>query len=83
MKSVPTYPVIILRSGIGALALNSTTIAEDSLGALGVTGGLDSRTGLAFTTRYALEFFDGHLRGAPRDALCGAPLVSASHFETT
>jgi hypothetical protein len=29
-----------------------------------------------------LEFFDVHLRGAPREALYRAPFVSAAHFET-
>jgi len=53
-----------------------------ALGALGVTGGLDLRSGLEVTTRYAREFFDVHLRGAPREALYRAPLVPAARFET-
>ncbi|MGI8783634.1 MAG: hypothetical protein ACR2L2_08310 [Acidobacteriota bacterium] len=57
-------------------ALVKSQIVLKALGALGVTGGLDSRSGLAFT------FFNVHLRGAPRDVLYGAPLVSAAHFET-
>ncbi len=63
-------------------ALVKSQMVMKALGALGVTGVLDARTGLAFTTRYAVEFFDVHLRGAPRDALYGAPLVSAAHLET-
>jgi len=63
-------------------ALTKSQVVMKALGALGVTGGLDPRIGLAFTTRYAREFFDVHLRGAPREALYRAPLVPAARFET-
>lgn len=62
-------------------ALVKSQIVLKALGALGVTGGLDSRAGLAVTSRYAREFFDVHLRGAPREALYRAPLVPAARFE--
>lgn len=45
-------------------------------------GGLDSRTGLSDTARYVREFFDVHLRGAPREPLYSGPLVPAARFET-
>jgi predicted dienelactone hydrolase len=62
-------------------ALEKSQILMKALGALGVTGGLDARTGLASTTRYVREFFDVHLRGAPREALYGGPLVPGARFE--
>jgi predicted dienelactone hydrolase len=63
-------------------ALVKSQLLMKTLGALGVTGRLDARTGLAGTTRYAREFFDVHLRGAPREALYSVPLVPAARFET-
>lgn len=51
-----------------------------SLGGPG--GGLDPRTGLASTARYVREFFDVHLRGAPRKRLYSEPLVSGARLET-
>jgi predicted dienelactone hydrolase len=51
-----------------------------SLGGPG--GGLDPRTGLTSTARYVREFFDVHLRGAPRTPLYSGPLVSGARLET-
>lgn len=48
----------------------------------GPGGGLDPRTGLASTVRYVREFFDVHLRGAPRHPLYSGPLVRGARVET-
>ncbi|MDH5567818.1 MAG: hypothetical protein OEY15_14255 [Myxococcales bacterium] len=48
----------------------------------GPGGGLDPRTGLASTARYVREFFDVHLRGAPRNPLYSGPLVTGARLET-
>lgn len=64
------------------LALTQSRILRSALTALGGPGGLDSRTGLASTTRYVREFFGVHLRGAPREALYYGPLVVGARFET-
>lgn len=62
--------------------LTQSRILRSLLVAFGGQGGLDPRTGLASTTRYVREFFDVHLRGAPREALHAAPLVAGAKFET-
>jgi predicted dienelactone hydrolase len=63
-------------------ALVKSQLVMKALGAVGITGGLEGRTGLEYTSRYLREFFDVHLRGAPREALYRAPLMSAARFET-
>jgi dienelactone hydrolase len=63
-------------------ALVKSQIVMKALGAVGIAGGLEGRTGLEYTSRYICEFFDVHLRGAPREALYRAPLMSAARFET-
>lgn len=63
--------------------LIQSRILRSILVALGGPGGaLDPRTGLASTTRYAKEFFDVHLRSAPREALYSGPLVPVARFES-
>lgn len=63
-------------------ALENSQIVMTALSAVGAIGDLDPRTGLAYTTRCVREFFDVHLRGAPREALYSGPLVSGARFET-
>ncbi len=43
---------------------------------------MDSRTSLSCTARYVREFFDVHLRGAPRERSYSGPLMPAARFET-
>jgi len=66
----------------GDHALLQSRILRSVLAALGGQGGLNPRTGLATSTRYVREFFDIHLRGAPRQALYSRPLVPGVRFET-
>jgi predicted dienelactone hydrolase len=66
----------------GDQALTQSQIVMGVLRKLGATGGLDARTGLSHTARYVREFFDVHLRGAPREGLYRAPLVSGVTVET-
>jgi predicted dienelactone hydrolase len=63
-------------------ALVKSQIALKTLRAAGVVGDLDGRDGLDCTRRYAREFFDVHLRGAPREVLYQAPLTPIARFET-
>lgn len=62
--------------------LIQSRILRSLLVALGGPGGrLDARAGLAATAQYVREFFDVHLRGAPREALYSSPLVPAARIE--
>jgi predicted dienelactone hydrolase len=63
-------------------ALVKSQMVMKVLSTVGIVGGLDARSGLAFTRRYIREFLDVHLHGAPREALYRAPLMPAAHFET-
>ncbi|MCI0332423.1 MAG: family membership [Planctomycetes bacterium] len=63
-------------------ALVKSQIVMKALSTVGIADGLDAREGLAHTRRYVCEFFDVHLRGAPREALYRGPLMSAARFET-
>jgi predicted dienelactone hydrolase len=63
-------------------ALLKSQILMKALSVTGLAGGLNPRTGLSYTSQYIREFFDVHLRGAPRDPLYRAPLMSAARFET-
>jgi len=65
----------------GDQSLTQSRILRAALVALGGEGGLDPRTGLASACRYVHEFFEIHLRGAPREALYSAPLVAGVRFE--
>jgi dienelactone hydrolase len=66
----------------GDQALTQSRILRSVLVTLSGQGGLDPKTGLASTSRYVREFFDVHLRGAPREALYSGPLVAGVKFET-
>jgi dienelactone hydrolase len=62
--------------------LVQSRILRSMLAALGGPGGrLDPRIGLATTVRYVLQFFDVHLRGAPRDALYARPALPGVRLE--
>lgn len=65
----------------GDHAVTQSRILRSVLVALGGPGGLDSRTGLASSALYVREFFDVHLRGAPREAVYSVPLVAGARFE--
>jgi predicted dienelactone hydrolase len=67
----------------GDQSLTQSQILRSMLVTLSGRGGLDPRTGLAMTCRYMREFFDVHLRGAPRDALYSGPLVAGVRLEAS
>jgi predicted dienelactone hydrolase len=84
-KRAPADKLIVTLLGahhfsFGDQALTMSRLLRTVL-ALSGRGRLDPRTGLASTSRYLREFFDVHLRGAPRKALYSAPLVAGVRFE--
>jgi predicted dienelactone hydrolase len=65
----------------GDQALTQSRILRSVLVRISGQGGLDPRTGLASASRYVREFFDVHLRGAPRESLYAGPLMAGVKFE--
>ena len=83
----PDHKLIVTMIGANHFSFSDDLLVQSRilrsiLVALGGSGGLDARTGLALTTLYVREFFDVHLRGAPPEALYSGPLAAGVRFET-